>query len=523
MNEDFCCLVTANGWLQSQTEPSLFTKRTTRPGKKPDHASMVLIFVDDLAVATTPSNPDHQELQRPMATRFTVTGGGDIGFYLGCDVHRNRTNRTLTIDQQQMTRDTCQPYIGTAPAKRTPTVLPTKFVAGKADCPRTEVEQRKFKKIAANYRMALGGLLWIHRCTRPGIGHAMSAPGRYASNPGPVHVKTISTAPVTQTSTSVAATPTTGPAAPEDIVHQAPRVLGGGSVQGVRTFGARCRSRLQVGGVTLLLHENETPLPVPCCRLWLKWWSTWSRTATIPIGGAGAIGVFLQVKDWCGALKHITNETDFVLSWQEDDGDGDVVGLFRAGGPSRLVFWLVLAKCARTTPFISPRTAAPAAPDEEPGGASAGAVGLGGAEAAGDDATTPGVPTGGSAPRAHRRPHQAPATPPDQGFYYNGNADIHECHRHPNHGVNNYCNGNPNECDRHHDHGFNNYCNANINECHHDHGVYNHWNGNVYQRHGHKHHGVYHNGNSIVHQRNAYNGDRDHVHHHNQCYRNLKD
>ena len=190
MNEDFRSLVTANGWIQSKCEPSLFTKRTKRIGK-PDHVSMVLIFVDDLAVATTPSNPDHQELQRLMATRFTVTGGDDIGFYLGCDVHRHRQNRSLTIDQQQMIRDTCQPYIGTSPAKRTPTVLPTKFVASKADCPQTEVEQRQFKKIAANYRMTLGKLLWIHRCTRPDIGHAMSVLGRYASNPGPAHVKAL--------------------------------------------------------------------------------------------------------------------------------------------------------------------------------------------------------------------------------------------------------------------------------------------------------------------------------------------
>ena len=187
MNGDVTNLLCDHDWNQSATEPSLFTKRTKRKGK-PDHVSMVLIFVDDLAVATTPNNPDHVELQRLLATRFTVTGGEDIGFYLGCDVHRDRRSRTLTIDQRQMILDTCEPYIGTSPRKKTPTVLPTKFIATKDDCPQTEAEQLKFKHIATEYRTTIGKLLWIHRCTRPDIGHALSVLGRYVSNPGKNHV-----------------------------------------------------------------------------------------------------------------------------------------------------------------------------------------------------------------------------------------------------------------------------------------------------------------------------------------------
>jgi hypothetical protein len=87
-----------------------------------------------------------------------------------------------------MILDTCEPYIGTSPRKKTPTVLPTKFIATKDDCPQTEAEQLKFKHIATEYRTTIGKLLWIHRCTRPDIGHALSVLGRYVSNPGKNHV-----------------------------------------------------------------------------------------------------------------------------------------------------------------------------------------------------------------------------------------------------------------------------------------------------------------------------------------------
>lgn len=173
----------ANDYRQSESEPCLFTK-ASKCGK---HVIRVLCYVDDIAVQTTPGNPDLADLKRIMSINFDWTGGDELNWYLGCEIKRNTATGSLTIDQRQFLLDTCNDFLGTSRRKTVDTALPTKFTPTSKDSPQTPVEQARFKVKAAKYRSCLGKLLWLSKVTRCDISHAVSMLGRFAQNPGDAH------------------------------------------------------------------------------------------------------------------------------------------------------------------------------------------------------------------------------------------------------------------------------------------------------------------------------------------------
>ena len=192
MNGELDICVKRAGFIQSTTGPRLYTKITERgPGLQP-HICHMCIYVDDMIVATTPKNPDYDGgggLLVHIDRVFKRAGGGPVDFFLGWGITRDRKNRRLRTDQKQMIRDTIAPPPGSPPPLKAPTILTTKFIASKLDCPQTDADKRKYKAAAERYRTTLGKMLYVARCTRPDILPALSVLGRYTSNPGPNHTK----------------------------------------------------------------------------------------------------------------------------------------------------------------------------------------------------------------------------------------------------------------------------------------------------------------------------------------------
>ena len=68
------------------------------------------------------------------------------------------------------------------------TPLPPDFRASKKDCP--DQDNRLDQNIYP-YSKLLGKLLWLARCTRPDLAHAVSVLGSFASNPGLKHYEAL--------------------------------------------------------------------------------------------------------------------------------------------------------------------------------------------------------------------------------------------------------------------------------------------------------------------------------------------
>ena len=59
---------------------------------------MVGIYVDDILILG-PSKKTVSELKEQLDTRFKMKHLGDVSYYLGMSVTRDRKNRTIWIDQ----------------------------------------------------------------------------------------------------------------------------------------------------------------------------------------------------------------------------------------------------------------------------------------------------------------------------------------------------------------------------------------------------------------------------------------
>jgi hypothetical protein len=181
-NKEFKALHIKDGFSCSPSAPNLFTKTF------PDgHTIKTVAFVDDLLVAKSKDNPHYEAYKTLLASVFIVTGGEPVDDYLGARFRQDLTERTLTIDQQLFIETTCSEFLGTAPRKLTPTVLPTSFIPTVADAPTTDIDKRRMLPMAKSYRSTLGKLQWAVSFTRPDAAHAVSTLARFSSNPGKVH------------------------------------------------------------------------------------------------------------------------------------------------------------------------------------------------------------------------------------------------------------------------------------------------------------------------------------------------
>jgi hypothetical protein len=114
-----------------------------------------------------------------MTQKFEMADLGEVSFYLGMKVERDRASRTLKLSQEHYTKDILERF-GMADAKpvSTPMEVKTKLLKWEKEVAPADRHE---------YQRLVGSLMYLMLGTRPDIAFAVGALSRHMANPGPQH------------------------------------------------------------------------------------------------------------------------------------------------------------------------------------------------------------------------------------------------------------------------------------------------------------------------------------------------
>ena len=159
------------GFNPSNADPSLYSRHDK------NGTIFVLVYVDDILVAGKDTTSVDTVIQAFQAL-FDVRDLGEADFFLGMDIHRDRTNKTLKIGQHRLVSELVDKYgLGECKGKTIPLSPSSKLT--KTGEP---LDRDKF-----GYSELIGSLLYISVCTRPDIAQAVGALTRYMAHPTVTH------------------------------------------------------------------------------------------------------------------------------------------------------------------------------------------------------------------------------------------------------------------------------------------------------------------------------------------------
>jgi hypothetical protein len=113
---------------------------------------------------------------------------GELSWFLGLRISRDRSARTLTLDQQPYI-DAILERFGMTNCKSCPTPLAVGVTLSKADSPQTAEEASAVNSVP--YREAVGALMYAMTATRPDIATAVGMVSRFNSCFGMAHWKAV--------------------------------------------------------------------------------------------------------------------------------------------------------------------------------------------------------------------------------------------------------------------------------------------------------------------------------------------
>ncbi|CAI7751749.1 unnamed protein product [Closterium sp. NIES-54] len=157
----------ALGFAPSTADPSLFLRTDT--SLPPFY---VLVYVDDLVFATADTEPltlVKSELQK----RHTCTDLGELRSYLGLQITRDRSRRTITLTQSHMVHQVLQRF-GFQFSSPQPTPLSTSH---SLSAPLSD----EFVEPSGPYLELVGYLMYLMTCTRPDLAYPFSLLARYVA------------------------------------------------------------------------------------------------------------------------------------------------------------------------------------------------------------------------------------------------------------------------------------------------------------------------------------------------------
>ena len=158
------------GFQPSAADAALFIKTDPQP-------VYLLTYVDDILVITG----DGTALVFTKTKLLDAFEGRDLGpatFFLGMDIKRDRTARTISLGQNRLTTDLLEKY-GMTECKPLSTPLSTTAKLSKDGEP--------LDTTANGYAQLIGSLMYLSVCTRPDISQAVGALARYMAAPTVAH------------------------------------------------------------------------------------------------------------------------------------------------------------------------------------------------------------------------------------------------------------------------------------------------------------------------------------------------
>ncbi|CAN0024032.1 unnamed protein product, partial [Choristocarpus tenellus] len=164
------------GFEQCKSDPCVL--RYVRDGVV---CAVVAPHVDDLSVA---GKIDVLIWVRSrIKEQFSMEDFGDLEYYLGCEISRDRTTQTVTISQTRYIKSVCQKFAMDGAKKRS---VPHDFS-------RTQDKSENHPSVDTNtpYREAVGSLMWASVMTRVDIANAVRVVAKYSSNPKVTHWRAV--------------------------------------------------------------------------------------------------------------------------------------------------------------------------------------------------------------------------------------------------------------------------------------------------------------------------------------------
>lgn len=135
---------------------------------------MLSVHVDDQAIASN-SRKELDDFKTRLNQRFECKDQGELSFFLGISIRRDRSNRKLYLHQRHYIDELLQRFdmLEAAPAR---TQFPSSFKPVKP----TEKERDEAKHL--DYPSMAGAILYLATISRPDIAYAASVLCRYISN-----------------------------------------------------------------------------------------------------------------------------------------------------------------------------------------------------------------------------------------------------------------------------------------------------------------------------------------------------
>ena len=202
-----------------------------------NHDALIVIYVDDLAVAAATSE-QIDSVAANLASAFEVTDLGDIHYYLGCRIIRDRSQRKIWILQdgyiaslaKRFNMEDCRPI-------DTPIDPNVSFTKATDD----HTADPNMKNM---YQSLIGGLMWPSIISRIDISFATTMLSRFLPNPTEIHISA-----ALRVLRYLISTPDTG------------LLLDGSSDMTLRayvdaSFGGNADDRRSVGGYVIMLGSS---------------------------------------------------------------------------------------------------------------------------------------------------------------------------------------------------------------------------------------------------------------------------
>ncbi|CAN0014644.1 unnamed protein product, partial [Choristocarpus tenellus] len=115
--------------------------------------------------------------------QFSIEDFGDIEYYMGCEISRDKNAQTVTISQTRYIKSVCQRF-GMDGAKKRSIPHDLSRALDKSENNRSVDE-------STPYREAVGSLMWAYVSTRLDIANTVREVAKYSSNPKVTHWRAV--------------------------------------------------------------------------------------------------------------------------------------------------------------------------------------------------------------------------------------------------------------------------------------------------------------------------------------------
>ena len=140
--------------------------------------------VDDMLIASS-SVKESDFVMDQLTSLFEITNNGEPTFHLGCGISRDRTARSISIDQYRYTQSILRKF-----GYENCNPVHTPMDPGKHLSPQTTPLSPEEQKMVENfpYGAIVGKCMYLSNCSRPDISYTVRELAGYMVNFGPSHI-----------------------------------------------------------------------------------------------------------------------------------------------------------------------------------------------------------------------------------------------------------------------------------------------------------------------------------------------